>query len=82
MTKPRSVDSFLEALQKFRTDRRKAENVLLDVVESEILEKEKFITSQIKSLEDMQENKNTFIENRSVLHVAQEVILRAYAEGA
>ena len=42
--KPKSVESFLQSLKILQSERRKAENVLLDEVETDVEEKEKFIT--------------------------------------
>jgi hypothetical protein len=54
-------------LKTLREDRRKAENVLLDEIETDIDQKEKFITEQVNTLAEMQSNKNTLIEHRCVL---------------
>ena len=44
--------------------------VLLDDVENDIHDKERFISDQVRTLSEMQNNKNTLIENRCVLEVA------------
>ena len=39
-----TVDTFLEALKRLREERRKAENVFLDEVEGDVMQKEKFLS--------------------------------------
>jgi hypothetical protein len=59
--------------------------VLLDEIENDIENKEKFISEQVRTLADMQANLNTLIEHKSVLGIAAEVIsgaLDSAAEGA
>lgn len=60
----------MDALETLRKDRKKAENVLLDDIENDIGKKEQFITEQVRTLSEMQGNKNTLIEHRSVLQVS------------
>lgn len=70
LTKPKSVQAFLDSLKILQAEKRKAENVLLDEVETDIESKEKFISEQIKTLSDMQSNVNTLIEHKNVVAVA------------
>lgn len=42
--KPKSVEAFLNSLKILQAERRKAENVLLDEVETDVEHKEKFIS--------------------------------------
>lgn len=44
MNKAGDVGRFNEALQTVKAERRKAENVLLDEVEADVLQKEKFLS--------------------------------------
>ena len=44
MEKPRNVKQFMDALSVIVKERQKAENVLLDEVETDIENKEKFIS--------------------------------------
>lgn len=44
--------------------------------------KEKFISEQVKTLSDMQNNLNTLIEHKNVVSVASQVIATALAAGA
>ena len=70
LVKPRDVQEFLKALTILRNEKHKAENVLLDEVETDIEHKEKFISEQVKILTDMQNNLNTLIEHKNVVSVA------------
>ena len=45
-----TVTNFMTALKIVREERRKAENVFLDDVEQDVLQKEKFLTEQIQTL--------------------------------
>jgi V-type H+-transporting ATPase subunit a len=45
-----SVENFQAALSKVLNDRRKAENVLLEEVEGDVQQKERFLTEQITTL--------------------------------
>jgi len=73
---------FLQSLKTLRDERKKAENVLLDDIENDILRKEQFISEQVRTLSEMQSNKNTLVEHRSVLQVSKMVITGAFNEGA
>jgi len=64
-----TLDSFNCALTRLREDRRKAENVLLDDIEVDVLQKEKFLTEQIANLKEMSENYNNLIESKRVITV-------------
>ena len=82
LNKPKSVQAFLEALKILQAEKRKAENVLLDEVETDIEQKERFISEQVKTLSEMQSNVNTLIEHKNVVSVASQVIATALAAGA
>ena len=81
LVKPKSLDSFLNSLKILQAERRKAENVLLDEVETDVEQKEKFISEQVKTLSDMQNNMNTLIEHKNVVAAASKIIMSAYAAG-
>ena len=53
LSKPQNVEAFYGALKSLREDKRKAENVLLDEIETDIDQKEKFITEQVNTLAEM-----------------------------
>lgn len=57
----------MDALSVIVKERQKAENVLLDEVETDIENKEKFISEQVKTLQEMFDNRNTMIEHKGVL---------------
>ena len=57
-----------------KEERRKAENVFLDEVEQDVLQKEKFLTEQIETLQEMNNNLNTLIEHKSVIQIASNII--------
>lgn len=82
LTKPKSVESFLNSLKVLQAEKRKAENVLLDEVETEIEQKENFISEQITTLSEMQANMNTLIEHKNVVAAASKIIISAYAVGS
>jgi len=44
LNKAQDVDQFLQVLNVWRAEKKKAENVLLDEIENDIFAKEKFIT--------------------------------------
>ena len=70
MSKPKNVKNFLDQVKILQQEKRKAENVLLDEIETDIDYKEKFITEQVRTLKEMQENMNTLIEHKNVLSIA------------
>jgi len=80
LNKPKSVNVFYDALQSLLEVKKKAQNVLLDEVENDIESKEKFITEQIKTLGEMQNNINTLIEHKNVLAITSLVISGAFDE--
>ncbi len=82
MPKVGNVANFLQALKHLREERRKAENVLLDEVETDIRQKERFLTEQIETLQEMNKNLNTLIEHRSVIQIASNIIAGTQEEQA
>ena len=64
-----TLENFNLALTRLREDRRKAENVLLDDIEVDVLQKEKFLTEQIANLKEMSENYTNLIESKRVITV-------------
>ena len=54
MLKPSSIETFQNQVNKLKEERRKGENVLVDEVERDIEQKEKFISEQIRTLQEMQ----------------------------
>ena len=69
-SKPKNVGAFLEALKILQSERRKAENVLLDEIEGDVENKEKFLAEQVRTLQEMNSNMNTLIEHKNVISIA------------
>ncbi len=69
-----TLDNFNNCMLRVLQERRKAENVFLEDVEAEILQKEQFLKEQIEMLQEMSNNFNTLLEHKSVVAVAAEVI--------
>lgn len=82
LTKPLSVGQFLESVQVIQDEKRKAENVLIDEIEQDVISKEKFISEQVDTLAEMQESLNTLIEHKNVISIAAQVVATALAAGA
>lgn len=72
-----SLENFNRAVTRLREDRRKAENVLLDDIEFDVLQKEKFLTEQIANLKEMSENYNSLIESKRVITVVSQIMNQA-----
>jgi hypothetical protein len=70
LQKPKDVKTFIEQLSILGKERKKAENVLLDEIENDIESKERFISEQVRTLSEMQNNMNTLIEHKNVLAIA------------
>jgi hypothetical protein len=64
-----TLTNFNRALQRLSQDRRKAQNVLIDDIEADVSQKEKFLTEQIANLKEMSENYNKLIETKKVIAV-------------
>lgn len=64
-----SLDNFNRALTRMKQERRKAENVLIDDIEADVIQKEKFLTEQIANLKEMSDNYNNLIETKRVITV-------------
>lgn len=82
LTKPKSVRQFLDSIKVIQDEKRKAENVLMDEIEQDVFNKEKFITEQVATLSEMQEGLNTLIEHKNVISIASQVVATALAAGA
>ena len=53
---------------------RKAANLLFEEIETDLIEKEKFVLEQTKKLKDMHDNFNSLVEYKNVLGKAAEII--------
>lgn len=54
VNRPKEVAEFTRGIEEIAEDRRKAIHLLFDTVEADIGDKEKFVTSQCKTIQDMQ----------------------------
>lgn len=64
-----SLENFDRALNRLVKERRKAQSVLIDDVEQDVTQKEKFLTEQIANLKEMSENYNKLIETKKIITV-------------
>jgi hypothetical protein len=58
ISKPRSIETFLAALQAVKTQKKKAANLLFE---------EKFVVEQIERLKEMNDNYETLLDYEKVL---------------
>lgn len=56
LVKPKSIDKFLQTLNAIQEQRRKASHLLFDEVETEFIDKEKFLNTQNETLKGIREN--------------------------
>lgn len=54
--KPQDIDEFLNCVSRLREERKKSEQVLLEEIENDIEGKEKFISEQVLTLEEIISN--------------------------
>ena len=67
VTRPETIEEFNGFIEKIATERRKAMNLLFDTVEQEMVDKEKFVISQSKTIQDMQAGINKLEDYVNVL---------------
>ena len=60
-----------------KQERRKAENVLIDDIEADVIQKEKFLTEQIANLKEMSDNYNNLVETKKVIAVVSQIMNQA-----
>ena len=72
-----SMDNFDRAVNRLSKERRKAQNVLIDDIETDVIQKEKFLTEQIANLKEMSENYNKLIETKKVIAVVSQIMSQA-----
>ena len=53
MGKPQDINEFLNCVSKLREERKKSEQVLLEEIENDIEGKEKFISEQVLTLDEI-----------------------------
>jgi hypothetical protein len=67
ISKPRSIETFLAALQAVKTQKKKAANLLFEEIEHDVQDKEKFVVEQIERLKEMNDNYETLLDYEKVL---------------
>ena len=65
--RPETIEEFDRFIDTIAKDRRKALNLLFDTVEQEMIDKEKFVVSQSKTIQDMQTGINKLEDYVNVL---------------
>lgn len=62
MNKPRGVEAFLNALQRVKSSKKKAANLLFEEIEQDVVDKEKFVLVQTDKIREMHENYLTMLD--------------------
>lgn len=70
--RPEIIEEFDQFIDTIAKDRRKALNLLFDTVEQEMVDKEKFVVSQSKTIQDMQIGINKLEDYVNVLKFVSE----------
>lgn len=70
--RPETIEEFDQFIDTIAKDRRKALNLLFDTVEQEMVDKEKFVVSQSKTIQDMQIGINKLEDYVNVLKFVSE----------
>jgi hypothetical protein len=65
--KPRSIPSFLEALQTIKNQKKKAASLLFEEIEQDVKDKEKFVYDQTEKIREMNESYLTMMDYEKVL---------------
>lgn len=79
--KPKDVEHFLENLEKLRITKKKATNLLFEEIESDIIQKERFVVDQMERLKEMSDSYLMMIDYKNVLLKVGEIIPRIHAGG-
>lgn len=74
--KPRSIPSFLEALQAIKNQKKKAASLLFEEIEQDIKDKEKFVYDQTEKIREMNESYLTMLDYEKVLENVCELLPR------
>ncbi len=69
-----SLTAFRDSIKIITEERKKAENILLDEIEQDILQKEQFLSEQVDTVKEMNTNLNLLIEHKSVIQIASNII--------
>jgi hypothetical protein len=74
VVKPESIDAFLAQIKKIQNDKRKAINLLLEEIQKEINDQEKFIREQNQKVAQAEDQYNKVKDKYEVLKVAESII--------
>jgi hypothetical protein len=76
VNKPKSINTFLEALSAVKNAKKKASNLLFEEIEHDVLDKEKFVIEQTEKLREMNESFYTMLDYEKVLENVKEILPR------
>lgn len=76
VNKPKSIESFLEALTAVKNSKRKAANLLFEEIEHDVTDKEKFVLEQTEKLREMNESFFTMLDYEKVLQNVKVILPR------
>lgn len=76
VNKPKSIESFLEALTAVKNSKRKAANLLFEEIEHDVADKEKFVLEQTEKLREMNESFFTMLDYEKVLQNVKVILPR------
>lgn len=81
IVKPKDVGHFLGNLEKLRATKKRAANLLFEEIESDVVQKERFVVDQTERLKEMNDSYLTMIDYKNVLQKVGEIIPRIHAGG-
>lgn len=81
MNKPKSIESFLEALTAVKNSKKKAANLLFEEIEHDVADKEKFVLEQTEKLREMNESFYTMLDYEKVLQNVKVILPRIQGGG-
>lgn len=79
VNKPKSISSFLDALNAVKNAKKKAANLLFEEIEHDVMEKEKFVVEQTEKLREMNESFFTMLDYEKVLEVVRDILPKIQA---
>ena len=79
--KPKDIAHFLENLESLRNQKKKANNLLFEEIEQDVIQKELFVIQQTEKLKEMTDSYLTMIDYKNVLKKVGEIIPRLHAGG-
>jgi hypothetical protein len=81
VNKPKSIESFLDALTAVKDSKRKAANLLFEEIEHDVADKEKFVLEQTEKLREMNESFYTMLDYEKVLQNVKVILPRIQGGG-